>query len=90
MKYNPQIHDRNSIRLRGYDYSSVGFYFVTICTYKRQCLFGEIVNEEMVLNEYGKIVAEEWIESSEIRQYIQNNPQSWNKDQSHPNIQSKW
>ncbi len=44
----------------------------------------------MVLNEYGKIVAEEWIESSEIRQYIQNNPQSWNKDLLHPNIQSKW
>ncbi|MBL1202730.1 MAG: transposase [Nostoc sp. GBBB01] len=71
MKYNPQIHDRNSTRLRGYDYSSAGFYFVTICTYKRHCLFGEIVNEEMVLNEYGKIVAEEWIESSEIRQEIE-------------------
>lgn len=71
MKYNPEIHDRNSIRLKGYDYYSDGFYFVTICTHKRQCLFGEIVNDEMVLNEYGKIIAEEWIKSSEIRQEIE-------------------
>ncbi len=71
MKYNPEIHDRNSIRLKGYDYSSAGFYFVTICTHKRQCLFGEIVNDEMVLNEYGKIIAEEWVKSAKIRQEIE-------------------
>ncbi|WP_017653546.1 transposase [Fortiea contorta] len=71
MKYNPEIHDRSSMRLKGYNYSSAAFYFVTICTYKRQCLFGEIVNDEMVLNEYGKIIAEEWRKSSEIRQEIE-------------------
>lgn len=41
--YNPQIHHRRSIRLKGYDYSQAGFYFVTICTQDRQHLFGEIL-----------------------------------------------
>ncbi|MEI6208044.1 MAG: transposase [Desulfuromonadales bacterium] len=43
MKFNPDIHHRRSIRLKGYDYSQVGAYFVTICAYNRECLFGEIV-----------------------------------------------
>jgi len=55
MKYNPDIHHRRSIRLKGYDYSQAGFYFITICTQNRLCLFGEIKNGEMVLNEYGRI-----------------------------------
>jgi putative transposase len=41
--YNPNIHHRKSIRLRGYDYSKAGLYFITICTADRRCLFGEIV-----------------------------------------------
>lgn len=61
-RYNPQIHHRRSIRLVGYDYTQAGMYFITICTHDRQNLFGEIVNEEMVLNEYGKIVAASWQE----------------------------
>jgi len=60
MKYNPQIHHRRSIRLQDYDYSSEGAYFVTMCTKNRECLFGEIVNGEMVLSEYGKIVEQCW------------------------------
>jgi REP element-mobilizing transposase RayT len=60
MKYNPQIHHRRSIRLQDYDYSSEGAYFVTMCTQNRECLFGEIVNGEMILNEYGKIVQQCW------------------------------
>jgi len=56
LKYNPHIHHRRSIRLQDYDYSSEGAYFVTMCTQNRECLFGEIVNGEMILNEYGKIV----------------------------------
>lgn len=43
MKYNPDIHHRRSIRLKGYDYSSAGLYFITICTQNKECLFGEIV-----------------------------------------------
>jgi REP element-mobilizing transposase RayT len=60
MKYNPAIHHRRSIRLKGYDYSQTGMYFVTICAQKHQCLFGKITDGEMVLNECGKIVNDEW------------------------------
>ena len=54
MRYNPDIHHRKSIRLKGYDYSKSGLYFITICTYGGLNIFGEIENGEMVLNEYGK------------------------------------
>jgi len=54
-RYNPQTHHRRSIRLKGYDYSQAGAYFITICTYNRDCLFGEVVNGEMWLNEYGEM-----------------------------------
>jgi len=61
-KYNPNIHHRRSIRLKGYDYSQAGLYFVTICCQKRACLFGEIINGEMVLNDAGKIANQCWLE----------------------------
>ncbi len=48
-------HNCRSIRLRDYDYSSTGEYFITICTQNRDCLFGDIIHEEMVLNEIGVI-----------------------------------
>jgi len=53
VKYNPAIHRRRSIRLKGYDYSQAGLYFITICVQNRQCIFGEIVNNEMMLNDSG-------------------------------------
>lgn len=59
-KFDPNIHHRKSIRLRGYDYSQDGAYFVTIVTFGRACLFGEIINGEMVLNETGKIIQNWW------------------------------
>jgi len=59
-KFDPQKHHRRSIRLKGYDYTQPGAYFVTIVTHNRECLFGEIVNGEMVLNEIGKIVKQAW------------------------------
>jgi REP element-mobilizing transposase RayT len=40
--YNPNFHQRRSIRLKGYDYSKAGLYFITICVQNRECLFGEI------------------------------------------------
>ena len=49
-----------SVRLKGWDYSSNGFYFITICVKNRECLFGKIVAWEMALNEYGKIVNQCW------------------------------
>jgi len=70
MKYNPTIHHRRSIRLKGYDYSQAGIYFVTICVQNRECLFGKITNGEMILNDAGKIVHDEWIKSAEIRSNI--------------------
>jgi putative transposase len=57
--YNPDIHHRRSIRLKGFDYSQAGAYFVTICTQNRECLFGEIVDKEMILNDPGRMV-EKW------------------------------
>ena len=53
---------RKSIRLKGWDYSAPGAYFVTICTHKRQPLFGQVVDGEMVLNQYGEIVREAWFD----------------------------
>ncbi|MES2775873.1 MAG: transposase [Bacteroidota bacterium] len=58
-KYNPRIHHRRSIRLKGYDYSSKGLYFITLCVKDRECLFGEIVNGEMLLNDAGHMI-EKW------------------------------
>jgi REP element-mobilizing transposase RayT len=51
---------RNSIRLRGYDYSSTGAYFVTICARHRQCLFGDIVDATMWLSEAGQVIQTVW------------------------------
>ena len=60
VKFDPKIHHRHSIRLQGYDYSQAGAYFVTIVTWQRQFLFGEIVNNEMELSVYGEIVQKWW------------------------------
>lgn len=60
--FDPYKHHRRSIRLKGYDYSQPGTYFVTICTRKRMCLFGDISNGEMVLNPAGKMVEKWWLE----------------------------
>ncbi|MCF2146535.1 transposase [Desmonostoc muscorum LEGE 12446] len=67
MKYNPEKHHRRSIRLQGYDYSQVGAYFVTICTHQRECLFGAIADGIMELNQFGQMVADEWIRTLDIR-----------------------
>ena len=60
MGYDPQKHHRRSTRLQGYDYSRVWAYFVTLCTQDRQCLFGEVVDGDMRLNDWGQIVADTW------------------------------
>ena len=56
----PQLHNRCSIRLKGYDYSQKGLYFITLCTQYRRNLFGKIEHGEMILNEAGKMINEEW------------------------------
>jgi len=71
MKYDPNKHHRRSIRLWGYDYSQSGAYFITLCTHERRCLFGEIINGQMRLNELGLIVHDEWFHSAKIRGEIE-------------------
>ena len=59
--YNPQMHNRRSIRFKGYDYTQAGLYFITICCQNRACLFGEIENGKMMLNDAGAIANDCWL-----------------------------
>ncbi|MBA2224698.1 transposase [Thermogemmata fonticola] len=72
--YDPQRHHRRSIRLKGYDYTQPGAYFVTLCTHERAHLFGRVVDGKMVLNDFGEIVREEWFRSADIRAEIELHP----------------
>jgi REP element-mobilizing transposase RayT len=56
-----------SARLQKWDYSSPGYYFVTICASDRKCLFGEINDGTVTLNGFGCIVRDEWLKSFAIR-----------------------
>lgn len=60
MAYNPKIHHRRSIRLPEYDYTQPGAYYITICTHKRQCWFGDVENGEMQKNYLGEIAHRFW------------------------------
>ncbi len=62
MVYDPKLHHRRSIRLPDYDYSQDGAYFLTLVTQERACLFGEIIAEQMVLNQQGQIILDWWTE----------------------------
>ena len=64
-------HPRRSLRLRHYDYAQAGAYFVTVCAYDRRCLFGDIVDGAMRLNDVGRIIADEWHKSARIRAEIE-------------------
>ena len=61
-KIEMQNKNRKSIRLKEFDYSEPGDYFITICVDDRSCLFGEIVDSEMILNEAGKMISKWWLE----------------------------
>ena len=56
-----------STRLRGWDYSAAGYYFVTFCTYHREPCLGHIVDDDVLLSRSGEIVAEEWNKTEQIR-----------------------
>jgi REP element-mobilizing transposase RayT len=60
MMDHKNLPNRQSIRLQGYDYSYPGFYFVTICTYRREHLFGKVVDGKMILSEFGEIAFQFW------------------------------
>ena len=59
--YDPDRHHRRSIRLTGFDYTRLGAYFVTICTLNQKCLFGEIVNDQMMMSEEGRVAQSAWV-----------------------------
>jgi putative transposase len=61
MTYDPEKHHRRSIRLKGFDYSRSAVYFVTICIQNRECLFGTILQDRLLLNDAGRMVSEEWL-----------------------------
>lgn len=66
MKYNHEIHKRRSVRLKGYDYSRAGLYFITICVQNKKCLFGKIENvgtcQGMSLHDIGQIAHQYWLD----------------------------
>jgi putative transposase len=61
MTYDPAKHHRRSIRLKGFDYSRSAVYFITICVQNRECLFGTISQDRMLLSDAGKMVSAEWL-----------------------------
>jgi putative transposase len=80
MKYNPLIHHRRSIRLKGYDYSQAGAYFITICCHGMQCRFGNVGapiagaqerNAQVHLNDFGMIAYNEWSKLPERFPYME-------------------
>ncbi|MEP6363251.1 MAG: transposase [Balneola sp.] len=70
IKSKNTYQSKNSLRLKGYDYSAEGVYFITILTKNRICHFGEVVNKKMNLSDAGKIVEMEWRKTEEIRKEV--------------------
>ncbi len=71
MVYYAEKHHRHSIRLKGYDYSQAGAYFITLVTRDRACLFGDVVDGGMRLNNAGRIAADSWQWLSEQYKYVE-------------------
>ncbi|MGQ9560283.1 MAG: transposase [Candidatus Oleimicrobiaceae bacterium] len=70
MSYDPERHHRRSIRLKGYDYTQPGAYFVTLVTQNREYPFGDVVDGKMRLNTLGRIVADEWTKTAVLRPHV--------------------
>lgn len=70
MSTNSNLPNRQSIRLKNYDYSQLGSYFITLVTQDRIHLFGKIEDGKMILNSVGKILEEEWIKTIQLRTNI--------------------
>lgn len=68
--YNPNIHHRRSIRLKGYDYSQAGLYFMMVCCQDKISLFGHVQNGEMQLNEYGRMAIDKWVNTVRLRSNV--------------------
>ena len=61
---------RRRVRLAGYDYSQPGTYFITICTHRNECLFGDVVNDVVRVSDLGGIAYEEWTRTAEVRDSV--------------------
>jgi putative transposase len=61
---------RRSVRLRQYDYSQEGAYFVTICSHKHECTFGTIIDGRMSLSALGETVEREWLKTNTNRPHV--------------------
>jgi putative transposase len=59
-KFDPEKHHRRSIRLPNYDYSQSGAYYITIVTWHRECLFGDVVDREVVFSKFGLVAKQQW------------------------------
>jgi putative transposase len=71
VKFDPDRHHRHSIRLPRHDYSRAGGYFVTVCAWHRECLFGDIQNGEISLHEAGLVVDRIWREIPRHYPYVE-------------------
>jgi len=69
-QYNPDFHHRQSVRLKNYDYAQEGLYFITICVKHHQCVFGNLIKDQMQLNEIGEIARSEWLKTADLRPYV--------------------
>jgi REP-associated tyrosine transposase len=67
MKFNPKTHHRQSVRLKGYDYTQPGWYFVTVCTHGKRFLFGDVSDGQMLRNGLGDVAQVEWFRSAKLR-----------------------
>lgn len=71
MIYNNAKHNRRSIRLKGYDYTRMGWYFITIVVQKRARLFGKIKNGQIQLSTAGEIIKKDWLKLATLRSYVE-------------------
>jgi REP element-mobilizing transposase RayT len=71
MEFDFNMSSRRSVRLKGFDYSSSGKFFLTICILNRECLFGDIRDGKMILSATGKIVHNEWLHTTKVRPGIE-------------------
>lgn len=67
MRYGSERRARRSVRLPYHDYSQEGAYFVTLCAYRREPLFGRVLDGRMHPSEHGRVVEQEWARSAVMR-----------------------
>lgn len=71
MTFNPLKHHRRSIRLKGYDYSEPGIYYVTLTAHERTEIFGHLSAGQVQLNSLGEIVLDEWLRTPKVRPEVE-------------------